>query len=303
VSAALREAVPVRIGDYQAVVVLRRDGPLTGAGEAPLLAGRDDVRALASAEACAELDLEARRRGVRVVDLLGGARREGVECTALITARTPAEVARTVAERRSAGYTAYKLKSVNGGGPLDAERLGAARYAAGREGRLRIDLNGSLEVAQAVSVLPSLARFDLELVEQPLAASAPAGDWKRVVATGVPVAADESLADPRLAAELAELGVVAAAKLATVGGPRPVLGLAGRITIGSSFETSIGIAAALHVACALEAPPFACGLATRSLREGDLAAGLAPDGPWLRLPSGPGLGVEVDLAALERYRR
>jgi O-succinylbenzoate synthase len=122
----------------------------------------------------------------------------------------------------------------------------------------------------------------------------------------VALAADESLADPRLGVELAGAGVTLALKLATVGGPRAALELAtharGPVTIGSSFETSIGIAAALQVACVLRDEPLACGLATGELLGGDLACGLTRDGPWLRLPNAPGLGVELDQRALAAYR-
>jgi O-succinylbenzoate synthase len=46
----------------------------------------------------------------------------------------------------------------------------------------------------------------------------------------------------------------------------------------------------------------ACGLATASLLERDLlTAPLVPVNGALAIPSGPGLGVEVDMAALERY--
>jgi L-alanine-DL-glutamate epimerase-like enolase superfamily enzyme len=100
--------------------------------------------------------------------------------------------------------------------------------------------------------------------------------------------------------------VTLALKLATVGGPRAALELAahacGRVTIGSSFETSIGIAAALHAACALRDEPMACGLATGRLLGGDVACGLERDGPWLWLPNSPGLGVELDDRALAAYR-
>lgn len=304
-TAALREAIAVRIpmgkGAYEAVIVRLREGDLVGLGEAALVPGRDRAQAQAAAEECALLDLEARRQGVPMAELLGGARREGVECSALIASRRPPDVAREVAAARERGFRVFKLKSVNGGGPVDAERLGAARYSAGHEGRLRVDFNGSLRLPQALSVLPSLARFGLELVEQPLPPSASAGEWVRLAALGVPLAADESLADPALSGQLKGAGIKLAVKLATVGGPRAALAL-GPDTIGSSYETSIGIAAALHTACALPAAPLACGLATRAWLDGDVATGLSLDGAYLRLPPGPGLGVELDEAALERYR-
>jgi muconate cycloisomerase len=306
---------------YQAVlVVLRHDG-LTGLGEAPVVASRGGTlegllaefragaprspAAVAAWEA-ASLDLEARALGVPVAALLGGVRRPGVRCTALVEDVRPSEVAAAVERLGAEGFAGFKLKAANAGGQLDLERLGAARWAGGAGAGLRLDFNGGLSRVRAEGALPSLSHLHLELVEQPLPAAAPAAEWLALAAVaGVNLAADESLADQVLACSLAAQGTGLAIKLATVGGPRAALALAaaatGRVSFGSSYESAIGIAAALHVACALAREPLACGLATRRLLESDLATGL-PEHPELRLPAGPGLGVELDPEAVARYR-
>jgi L-alanine-DL-glutamate epimerase-like enolase superfamily enzyme len=308
-ASARRERIPVRIpmgeGRYEALIVVEHGDGVEGLGEAPLLPGRDREAAIRAAEETARLDLEARQAGVSLAEWLGGIRRRRVECSALINDRRPELVARQVERWAAAGFSCFKLKAANGGGVLDQERLGAARWAAGRAGRLRLDLNGGLTLREASERLPSLAPFRLELVEQPLAAGASASAWAELAArVPMPIAADESLAGQ--GAELKALGVGLAMKLATVGGPRPALDLArgapGLVSIGSSHETSIGLAAALHVACALEAEPLACGLATVGLLDADLGRGLDAGQPHLDLPAGPGLGVELDRGALERYR-
>jgi L-alanine-DL-glutamate epimerase-like enolase superfamily enzyme len=304
-------SIPRRDGEppYRGIVVRLRDGDgVTGAGEAAVLGEREGGIEAASrvAREIAELDLRARRAGVRLADLLGGVRRASVECTALVIDPRAGPAAHEVERRAAEGFRAFKLKSANAGGAVDGERLGGARWAAGHGARLRLDFNGALSEGRAVSMLPTLELFSLELVEQPLAAGTPVDGWTRVqAATGMPLAADESLADHALACALARAGFVLALKLVTAGGPRAVLGLAaaatGRVTIGSGMESSLGLAAALHVACALAAEPLACGLATLDRLDGDLAGGLEV-GPVLRLPPGPGLGVELDEAALARYR-
>jgi hypothetical protein len=48
-----------------------------------------------------------------------------------VTARRPADVAREVERLVGAGCREFVLQSVDSGGTLDLERLGAARYAAG----------------------------------------------------------------------------------------------------------------------------------------------------------------------------
>jgi hypothetical protein len=69
--------------------------------------------------------------------------------TAYITARTPQEVAREVDSKVRAGCGRFVLSELDGGGMLDQERLGAARYAAGLQ--VEVELNGepSLPVADA----------------------------------------------------------------------------------------------------------------------------------------------------------
>lgn len=323
-----QEVVPLAIPreggpSYEAVLLVLEAEGLTGYGEAPAVPGRgpglaDLVSELASgglpasaAARCAWetawLDLEGKARGLPVADVLGARSRDGIECNALVTAGPAAQVAAEIERLLALGFTTFKLKSANRGGGVDLERLGAARWACGRSSRLRIDFSGGLSLAQAESVLPGLARFGLELVEQPLPAAAPATDWSRLMeAGGVAVAADESLADPALARELAALGAGLAIKLATVGGPRAALDLSrlgsGPLVLASSYETSIGLAAALHTACAGAAEPLACGLATAALLETDPAMGLVWVGSRLLVPDRPGLGVELDPTAIDAYR-
>jgi L-alanine-DL-glutamate epimerase-like enolase superfamily enzyme len=321
-----QEAIPLRIpmpgGCHEAVLlVLHADG-LTGLGEAPALAqrgpGLDELvpelaegKLRSTAARCAWetaiLDLEAKARGVRMADLLGGVRRDRVTCNAIIGPMPAAEVAAEVAAWLARGFSTFKLKSANFGGAADLERLGAARWAAGPGAHLRLDFNGGLSATLAAAALPSLAGFGLELVEQPLPVAAATAEWIDLASrAGVALAADESLAAPAQALDLAAAGIGQAIKLATVGGPRAALELAGNgrgaLVFSSSFETSIGLAAALHTACASARPPQACGLATAHLLEADPARGLDLSGSELMLPSGPGLGVELDLEVLKRYR-
>lgn len=322
-----REVVPVSIpregGRHEAVIVIEHDGELQGVGEAPALAERGgSLQALvaelsgeapprSSAARCAletaALDLQARRERRPLAALLGGLRRAEVECCALVTVEPPNLVAREVERQAAAGFTAFKLKAAGGGGALDQERLGAARWAAGHGAALRLDFNGRLSAAEAAARLPSLAPFRLQYAEQPLPPGTAVEGWIRLrEESATALAADESLTDPELTSALVAARVVCAMKLATVGGPLAVCRLAAAaqdaVTLGSSFETAIGIAAALHTACATVPAPLPCGLATGTLLDDDLAFGTDLRGPRLRVPEGPGLGVELDRRALALYR-
>jgi hypothetical protein len=62
---------------------------------------------------------------------------------AYITARRPAEVARDVESWRKRGCMSFVLRQVGGGGLVDQERLGAARYAAGLQAEVELEGDGS----------------------------------------------------------------------------------------------------------------------------------------------------------------
>ena len=61
---------------------------------------------------------------------------------AYITARRPADVARDVESWRKRGCRSFVLRQVNGGGFVDQERLGAARYAAGLQAEVELEGDG-----------------------------------------------------------------------------------------------------------------------------------------------------------------
>jgi hypothetical protein len=58
---------------------------------------------------------------------------------ALVTARRPEDVAREVERMSVAGCRTFVLRRLDGGGMLDRERLGAARYAAGLQADVELE--------------------------------------------------------------------------------------------------------------------------------------------------------------------
>jgi hypothetical protein len=70
--------------------------------------------------------------------------------TGYITARTPQEVALEIDSKLRAGCGRFVLRELDGGGMLDQERLGAARYAAGLQVEVDLEVEpSSLRVADA----------------------------------------------------------------------------------------------------------------------------------------------------------
>ena len=59
--------------------------------------------------------------------------------TAYIIARTPVDVAREVEAQLISGCSRFVLRELDGGGMIDLERLGAARYAAGLQAEVGLE--------------------------------------------------------------------------------------------------------------------------------------------------------------------
>jgi O-succinylbenzoate synthase len=224
--------------------------------------------------------------------------RVAVNCT--VPAVGPEHAARIV---RASGCATAKVKVAEKGQTLadDIERVEAVRDAVGPRGRLRVDANGAWTVDEAVSAIAALnlAAHGLEYVEQPCATVEDLAAVRRRV--GVPIAADESIRRADDPLRVVELGAadIAVLKVAPLGGVHACLRIAEQIglpvVVSSAVDTSIGLAAGLALAAALPELPYACGLATTSLLDGDVVASpLVPvDGT---LPVGR---QQLDLAAYD----
>ena len=180
----------------------------------------------------------------------------------------------------SAGCRTAKVKVAEAGQDPgeDEARLEAVRDALGADGLIRVDANGGWSVDRAVARIPVLERAasGLEYVEQPVASVEDLALVRRRVS--VPIAADESIrraADPYRVRDL-EAADIAVLKVQPLGGVRACLRIAEDIglpvVVSSAIESSIGIAAGLALAAALPELPYACGLATVQLLDGDVVA-------------------------------
>ncbi len=152
--------------------------------------------------------------------------------------------------------------------------VAAVRDAVGPSTPIRVDANGAWDVDTAVDMITRLVRYDLEYVEQPVAALDDLARVRRRVE--VRIAADECIRSVSDAQRLRALGaadlvVLKQQPLGGVGAALAVAEAAGvPAVVSSMMETSVGIAAGLALAAALPELPFACGLATASSLPGDV---------------------------------
>jgi L-Ala-D/L-Glu epimerase len=278
------EAAPFE--PYDGVPLERAIAALSGGG------GRRPPQARA-AEEIARLDLEARQEGRPLAEPV----KDALAVNMTLPGGPPEEVAARARAGARAGYACFKVKV---GLPEDVERVAAVRAAIGPWPALRVDANRAWSVEQAVASVRAMEHNDLEFVEQPCRTLEELRQVRGRVST--PIAADESAGSARAIRRAIEVEAcdVVNVKLAGAGGfgpAREMLRLARSNGLGAFLSSTLdgpwGIAAALQLA-ASEGLTLACGLATLSLFEGPIAHALpAPRNGTLKVPAGPGLGVEI----------
>jgi O-succinylbenzoate synthase len=177
----------------------------------------------------------------------------------------------------ASGCRTAKVKVAEPGQTLadDIARVAAVRAALGPDGHIRVDANAAWSVAEAVEALGRLEDVagGLEYAEQPCTTL---DDLAEVRArTRVRIAADEAIrrdhADPALLREAVDVAVV---KVQPAGGVDAALALVSHLglpaVVSSALDTSIGLAAGVRLAAALDELPYACGLATGLLLADDV---------------------------------
>ena len=229
---------------------------------------------------------------------------------AVIGVRSTEAAIAAAREARKNGYHCVKLKAL----PIqeEVERVAAVRDAIGPAIHLRLDANEAWNLEEAIAFLSQCVPYNIQYVEQPLKAHDLAGMRALRQAVPIPIAVDEALhnlesAQLILDSEAADVLVI---KPQLVGGLRvgqQIIQAAAergvRSVITSTIEAGIGLTAALHLAAASPAVTLECGLATLHLLVDDLLVNNLPvhDG-LLTVPTGPGLGIELDWEALRRYK-
>ena len=295
---------------------------------APLLIGEDPFRithlarrmetALSDSELAraglemALWDILGKELGQPLYNLLGGPVRESVPLSYSIPFGEPEEMATFGAERASQGFRTVKVK-VGQDPKRDVEAVRRVREAIGPDKRLRIDANMAWRSAkEAVPIIRAMEAYGPELVEQPLSPREldAMAEIRRHVA--VPIMADESVWNPRDAMEVIRRGAadVVNVYVSESGGLLPasrtfsLCELAGiPCMIGSMPEFGIGTAAQIHLGVAMTNLGYdsdTCGVLYHE--EDLLTAPLRIEDGQAWPPTGPGLGLELDMAVVERWQ-
>ena len=232
-------------------------------------------------------DLLGRQQERPLWDLLGLPAPKALETSVSIAMDAPDAMAQAA---RAAHATVLKVKV---GGAHDEAAIEAIRGAT--TASLRLDANGGWSRERAVDLIPRLARFDVELIEQPLAASDRDGAaWLASQRLGVPIFADESVAtldDIRSVATAVDGVVIKVRKFGGVTASLEAMRLAQslglRVMIGCMIESSVATTAAAHLGGLCDFVDLDAPL----LIANDPYEGVRYEGSMLSLPDRPGIGV------------
>jgi L-alanine-DL-glutamate epimerase-like enolase superfamily enzyme len=193
---------------------------------------------------CALWDLEAKRTGRPVWDLVGLNPPQPLRSTYTLGGDEPARMAAAAVQFGDA--THLKLKLLGDGS--DAERVRAVR-AARPDVWLMIDANQAFTRNSLEALLPHLVRARVALIEQPLLVGHEA-DLKGLQRP-IPIAADESVQGPRDLPALIEYFDIINIKLDKCGGLTHALAmtkecrrLGFRVMVGNTMGTSLSLAPA-----------------------------------------------------------
>jgi D-galactarolactone cycloisomerase len=251
-------------------------------------------------------DIAGKRAGLPVCDLLGGARRKEVRAYAsLMRYVTPKTVGKICGEMAGRGFRHIKLHEHS------VEAVTAAREGAGPGIGLMNDVNCPWTVAQALEMERAYRPSNLYWLEEPVWPPEDHAGLARVRRQGATrIAAGENAAGLHDFVDMFQKGSIDVAQpsVTKIGGITEMRKIAAAAEAHSveliphCAYFGPGNLASIHVVASL---------ATDTLLENIHAnlgaspygdAMLARDGK-VRVPSGPGLGVEPDMAVMEKYRQ
>lgn len=282
---------------------------------------QNQMMAVISGIDVAARDAAARTLGVPLHAMIGGARVDRVPVyasTGYITRMADADFAAQMESVAGKGHRAIKIKI--GRSPASDEfRVRTAREILGDEIDLMVDSNGNYTVDLALDSMRRIEKFRIAWYEEPLPPLDFRGYGELRARAPMPIATGEAHYTAHDFRRLAEVrgADILQPDLSLCGG----LGQARRIADIARLEhlrlsphvwgSAVGLAAACHFVAALGVYPHSDNipapvlveydLGENPLRDAILKQPLRPKDGEIALPHGPGLGIDLDDAALQAF--
>ena len=268
-------------------------------------------------------DLRGKLLNQPVSTLLGGRRREQVQvyATGLYFTDTPDLIGKLTEEARgyvAQGFRAIKMK-VGLGVETDVRHVRAVRAAIGDEIDLMADANHAYSLSEALHFARAIEPLNIRFFEEPLSPEDYEGYRELRMRTSIPIAGGECeylLAGFRqllsgLCVDIAQPDICAAGGLTEV---KRIAALASAFQtnlIPHCWGSGIAFAAGLHLVSTLDIVPGRLRMpaallemdrSENALRDRLTAPQFQVDDGMVAVPTGPGLGVDVNADMLEYFQ-
>lgn len=269
------------------------------------------------------LDIIGQALGAPVFQLLGGAARDRVQLCHSVGVAEPKDAAKEAAQVVEDGIVWLQIK-VPGVPERDLAIVKEVRRAVGPRVTVFPDINrGYRDAKTAINSIRAMqSTADIYAVEQPVEGIELMAEVKR--ALDIPVIVDEGCWTPQDAVEIVRRSSADVLSIyftksggllrsMQVGAVAQAAGLP--VNVNGSLEGGVGNASNLHLAAALEGVvlPGVITVNTLTGREQTKVGGIfytddiitepfAYSDGALKVPTGPGLGIELDEAKLKKYR-
>ena len=269
-------------------------------------------------------DIIGKSCGKPIHKLIGGAYR--TEVTAYATGlyfidmdRLIEEAVEEAEEFVGNGFVAIKMKIGLGSPKLDIERVAAVRKAIGDDVRLMVDANHCFTVPQAIRIGRELEKLNVEWFEEPISPEDVDGYVEVTRSLDMAVAGGENEFTRwgfrdlvvRKAMDIIQPDVCAAGGISECRKIATLASAHGVECIPHAWGSAIGLAATLHFLAALpDQPPsfrpmpplLELEQCENPFRDLLTVEPIVQQGGKVQIPTGAGLGIEIDRSVLDRYR-
>lgn len=269
-------------------------------------------------------DIIGKSVGKPVHKLIGGAFRTEVEAYAtglyfIDMNRLIEEAVEEAREFVDAGFRAIKMKIGLGSIRDDYERVKAVREAVGPDVKLMVDANHAFSVPVAIRLGRKLEELDIEWFEEPISPEDIDGYVEVSRALDMAVAGGENDftrwgfrdAITRKAMDIVQPDVCAAGGITECKKIATMATAHGVECVPHAWGSAIGLAATLHFLAAIpDQPPSLFPYPVMlefEQTENPFRDALAKDpivqsGGRVKIPTGPGLGIEIERSVIDQYK-
>ncbi|MDF0717494.1 muconate/chloromuconate family cycloisomerase [Muricauda sp. 334s03] len=260
------------------------------------------------------LDAQGKRLGVPISTLLGGAQHSELDVLWTLasgdTEKDIAEAEKLLAENR---HNTFKIKTGWQSDSSAVTHVIAIKKALGSRAKVTVDINQAWDEGTAKTYIKRLQENNIDLIEQPINKENFEGLARLAQTFEVPIMADEAQRTLTDAHNLAKIrgGSVFALKIGKSGGLYNVLKVAAIAEAadiglygGTLLEGSIGTVASAHAFSTIKKLNWGTELFGPLLLTDDIIkTKLDYSNCTLTIPTGPGLGLELDEDKLNHYKR